>query len=381
MYTCSEGNERDEKEAAFILLDAAEFAQKRGNPITQRGSLTYLIIPGDRLYPMWESHSPIRLESSQPLQLLVVVDAEAEFDWNSGPMRSATAVSSMRQIHRVQAIFDAYAIKPCYAVDYPVADQLEGREQLVDFFRSGRCEIGAHAHPWVNPPHLEDINSHNSFIGNLPRDLEFRKVAALRDLITTHFGITPTIYKAGRYGIGPNTPGILRQLGFDIDLSLCPAFDYRTEGGPDFSQCRPDPFWFGPQDRLLEIPVTGAFVGWAGPWSPVIYRHAEKFNALKARAILARLGAIDRLMLSPEGYRFDEHVKLTRHLIQQGVRTFTWNFHSPSLVPGFTPYVNNPRELETFLDAFKRYFDFFFGELGGVATSPLRLWQQLINLR
>ena len=330
---------------------------------------------------MREPNTPIRLDASQPLQLLVVVDAEAEFDWDSGPLRSATAVSSMRQIHQVQTIFDAYAITPCYAIDYPVADQLEGREQLVDYFRAGRCEIGAHAHPWVNPPHLEDINSYNSFIGNLPRDLEYRKVAALRDLIATHFGAAPTIYKAGRYGIGANTPGILHELGFDIDLSLCPAFDYRQEGGPDFSACHSQPFWFGPHNSLLEIPVTGAFVGWAGRWSPSIYRRAAKLDALKARAILARLGAIDRLMLSPEGYRFDEHVKLTRHLLQHGVRTFTWNFHSPSLVPGFTPYVSNQRELGEFLDAFKRYFDFFFGELGGVATSPLRLHQQLDGLR
>ena len=38
-------------------------------------------------------------------------------------------------------------------------------------------------------------------------------------------------------------------------------------------------------------------------------------------------------------------------------------------------------ELRRFLDAFRRYFDFFFGELGGVATSPTRLKQHLETLQ
>jgi len=55
------------------------------------------------------------------------------------------------------------------------------------------------------------------------------------------------------------------------------------------------------------------------------------------------------------------------------VRTFTWSFHSPSVVPGHTSYVQNEAQLRLFLDSFRQYFDFFFNELGGQASSPARI--------
>src|SRR5258708_31377344 len=45
-------------------------------------------------------------------------------------------------------------------------------------------------------------------------------------------------------------------------------------------------------------------------------------------------------------------------------------YHSPSLVPGNTPYVTTARDLATFLDQLDRYFDFFTGELGGEPATP-----------
>ena len=53
------------------------------------------------------------------------------------------------------------------------------------------------------------------------------------------------------------------------------------------------------------------------------------------------------------------------------------SFHSPSVVPGCTPYVGSESELEGFLDCFRRYFDFFFGELGGVTMTPVELRDHL----
>src|SRR5690606_18443506 len=115
----------------------------------------------------------------------------------------------------------------------------------VQYAREGRAEVGAHLHPWVNPPHAEEVNAYNSYAGNLPREQELAKLKTLRDTIAEHFGFAPRIYKAGRYGVGPNTPSIMEELGFDIDLSLCSAFDYRDDGGPDFTDCHAEPFWFG----------------------------------------------------------------------------------------------------------------------------------------
>ena len=55
-------------------------------------------------------------------------------------------------------------------------------------------------------------------------------------------GTRPTIYKAGRYGVGPATTNILADLGYQIDISIVPHSTYEADGGPDFRGCldRPD---------------------------------------------------------------------------------------------------------------------------------------------
>jgi len=319
----------------------------------------------------------ITYPDSQVPQLIVVVDTEEEFDWSAPPDAESNSIQSIREIHRVQKIFDEYGIVPCYVIDYPIASQKEGIDHLKPILDQGRCEIGSHLHPWVNPPFEEEMSRSNMYPGNLGYDLELAKLQCLTDKIQESFAIMPESYKAGRYGVGKNTTEIMKKLGYTIDLSICTAFDYRADGGPDFSDFSADPYWFGKGENMLEIPLSGAFVGPAGRLAKHLYNLAGYFDFLRARGILSRLGIVDRLMLSPEGYDTAEHKKLTRFLLRKGVRTFTWNFHSPTVVPGMTMYTQTDRQVENFLDSFKRYFDFFFEELDGAATTPTLIKEQL----
>ena len=86
---------------------------------------------------------------------------------------------------------------------------------------------------------------------------------------------------------------------------------------------------------------------------------------------------MERIHLSTEGSTVKENIRLTRWLHTRGERVFTMSFHSPSVVPGCTPYVGSEAELTDFLDSFRRYFDYFFGELGGVTMTPLELRDHL----
>lgn len=322
---------------------------------------------------MFENRRYIQPSSDLKPQLVVVIDTEEEFDWNAEPCSDETGVSTLAHIDRVQSIFDEYGIIPCYVIDYPIASQQSSVDVLKPIFDSGRCEIGAHLHPWVNPPITESLCRSNMYPGNLPPALEKDKLGQLRDTIAASFGHAPKVYKAGRYGFGPHTANTLRELGFDTDLSVCPPLDSRSDGGPDYRRFDARPFWFGPSQEILEVPVTGGFVGWAHRVAVPLFDLASRLRRFRAPGILARMGAVDRLMLSPEGFTATEHIKLTRFLYQQGVRTFTWSFHSPSVVPGHTDYVQNDRQLESFLASFRDYFDFFFNQLGGEATTPARL--------
>ena len=325
------------------------------------------------------SKQPISLAEELPPQLMVVIDTEEEFDWNKPVDRNSTSVESMQYIHRVQDIFDEYGIKPCYVVDYPIASQRESYQYLVKIFEDKRCDIGAHLHPWVTPPETEKLIPENTYPGNLEQSLEYEKLKNLTQIIHQNFNFEPVIYKAGRYGFGANTVAILMQLGYEIDLSYCPSFNHGNDGGPDYSGAHAEPFWFDNDKKILEIPITGSFVGSAGCASKSLFNLAQGYRRFKLPGILSRLGIVDRLVLTPEGYTHEEHVKITQFLYRKGVRTFTWSFHSPTVMPGTTPYVANERDVRRFLDLFHQYFDFFFNTMEGEATTPVLLKEALIN--
>jgi len=266
-----------------------------------------------------------------------------------------------------------------YACDFPIASQPVSAEALREIHSSGRCEIGAHLHPWVSPPFDEEVNRRNSYPGNLPRELERAKLERLTAAIEENLGVRPLSYKAGRYGFGTHTAEILEELGFEVDLSRCPPFDFTSDGGPDYSRATCDPAWIGTRGRLLSIPCTGGYVGFLRGSSTGLYRLASQRNlrALRLPGILSRLGALERLHLSPEGYLPEHHQSLTRALFDSGLRTFTFSLHSPSLRPGCTPYVRTEEERARFLDSCRRFFEFFFGELGGMSMTALELKRTL----
>lgn len=312
-------------------------------------------------------------------QLIAVIDTEEEFDWQAEPDPNATSVKAISELHLIQDVFNEYNIKPCYVVDHPIASQKLSVDVISEFYKKGQCEIGAHLHPWVSPPYEEELNRRNMFPGNLDYELEYKKLKNLTELIKKSFGLTPEIYRAGRYGIGKNTASILKKLNYKIDLSICSGIDFSYEGGPDFSDSFAQPFWFGENNDLLEIPLSGAFVGKTGKFSKFIYNSAGHLHLLKARAILSRLSIVDRLMLSPEGFTTKEHKKLTQYLYDRGVRVFSWNLHSTSVVPGLTSYNKTEKDVNDFLDSFRRYFDYFFEELNGVTTTPTQVKKDLDN--
>jgi hypothetical protein len=320
-----------------------------------------------------------RLNALEKARLAVIVDTEEEFDWSSGFSRHNTAVRSMRLISRVQKMFDDYGITPVYVIDYPVASQPDGYRPLQEIHAAGRCLIGTHLHPWVNPPFEEPVNRFNSFPGNLQRTLEASKLHILSDCVGERFGTYPTIYKAGRYGIGPHTAEILEEQGYEVDLSVCPYMDYSTEGGPNFTHSSARPYWFGRHRRLLELPLTVGFAGLLKPWGRILHGVASRppLARLHTVGILARLGLVNKIWLSPEGYLSSEHTQLVRSLHRDGLRIFSFAFHSPSVEPGNTPYVTSQHDLETFLRRCRRFFDFFMGELGGRPTTPLELKDHL----
>jgi hypothetical protein len=338
-----------------------------------------------RLAPQAEAAPPVPLNAAamngrrvdcpaamRPL-LFVVVDTEETFDWGAPFARTNVDVRAMREIGRLQSSFAAYGVRPTYVVDYPVATQPDGIEPLKELLDAGQCDVGAHLHPWVNPPFVEPVSRRTSFGCNLGADLEAAKIRALTAAIEEHFERTPVVFKAGRYGFGASTAGILEDQGFWVDNSVNPTMDFSAEAGPSFREFDASPFWFGRRRRLLEVPCSMGYTGLASGVGDALHTFADRPALRPARLVglMARLRVLNKVMLSPEGFTLDEMKALAAALHARGVRTFALTMHSPSVQPGCTPYVRSRADLEAFLARIRGFCEFFFGELQGT-TMLLR---------
>src|SRR4051812_28314805 len=322
--------------------------------------------------PRWslldpQPHQLARLPAAMPPALLVIIDTEEEFDWNHPLRATPFTVGANRAQHRAQAIFERVGLKPTYVVDYPIASRADGFGPLPDWVRSGSANVGAHLHPWVNPPFGEADSVENSYPGNLGETLEYEKLRALTEAILDSFGIRPVVYKAGRYGVGPDTPRVLERLGYRIDASVVPEKNFRSDGGPDFRRCFGSPYWFGNNGTLLELPLSSGYFGLLRGAAPMLYPCLASRLGLRARlpGIASRLGLLTRSVATPEGEPVAQAKALTRALHAAGQRVFCVTYHSPSLEPGHTPYVRDESDLRHFLAWLEAYCDFFLGELGG----------------
>jgi hypothetical protein len=315
---------------------------------------------------------------SRPV-LLICIDTEEEFDWHKPFNSKSTSTKHMKALHSWQEYFEEWGAKPCYVADYPVCDNTDAISQLCDYHHKGTAELGAHCHPWVNPPLNHEINSYNSYPGNLPYETEKAKLTLLTEAISTHLGESPKTYKAGRYGFGRNTGEIITQLGYDVDLSPSPGFDLREDGGPDyrFNSSNISRKTFAHGRTLTTFPLSGGFIGWGGLIKPYAHALAQKMEVLRIPGILAKARFADRIKLSPEGFTSSEHIKITQYLMSLGINVFTWAFHSPSMVPGYTPYVRNDKELSAFKTKFDIYFDYFTNTLNGIFLTPQQLKKEL----
>ncbi|GMM62413.1 polysaccharide deacetylase family protein [Novosphingobium pituita] len=293
--------------------------------------------------PAPEAH--VRFAAGFGPRFVVTVDTEEEFDWSKPFERTGHGLSHVPRLAKFQQFCEGFGVTPVYLIDYPIASDPGISAALGQAVADGRAEIGVQLHPWVNPPHAEDLTVSNSFAGNLEPALEEAKLVKLRDTISRAFnGTAPLIYRAGRYGVGPHTAAILGQASIAIDTSVRAHFDYSSQGGPDFTGLPAHPWWVDRRGGLMELPLTTVFSGLlrrAGPWLfPRLWR------VPRLRGVLARLGLMNRVPLTPEGVSAAEAIAGIDLALGDGLPVLVFSFHSPSLRPGNTPYVRDDDQLD-----------------------------------
>lgn len=296
----------------------------------------------------------------------VTIDTEEDFDWGAPFARTGYRLDSVPALADCQRYFERAGVCPIYLVDWPIVADDRALAILGPAQAAGHCDIGAQLHPWVTPPHDEEVNERNSYTGNLPLALQRAKMTALRDAIRDRFGTAPTVYRAGRYGLGGETATMLAELGFRCDTSVRSAFDYRAGQGPDYRKAPLHPWRLEtPAGPLVEVPVTTVFAGLLGRAGPALYRGAARVGR-RAGAGLARLGLVERIALTPEGIPADRACRAIDVAIGRRLPILTFSFHSPSLQPGNTPYVRTDRDLADFY----RWWDVVLAHLDRRGVRP-----------
>lgn len=300
-------------------------------------------------------------------RFLLTIDTEGEFDWDAPFEPGCRPVTILDEMQEGQRFFVGAGIRPLMAADYSVIDDPRAGPMLAGWAGDGTVDVGAHLHPWSNPPYVEAMSERNSFVGNLPADVERAKLTLLRDRIAEVIGQAPIVYRAGRYGVGPNTAALLCDLGFRIDSSVRSGFDYSGRHGPDFSRLSFDPYRVGPDGCLTELPLSTAFTGglrrWGGRMVPVLERQGVVAGAL------ARSGLLQRIPLTPEGVKPEEAILAIDRLLAAGSRLLLFSFHSPTLALGHTPYVRDAADLRAFYQWWDRVLDHLARR--GVAPAAL----------
>ena len=285
----------------------------------------------------------------------VSVDTEEEFEWAGALSREGHGTASVPALREGQAFFAAANVAPLYYVDLPVLADDAASGMFRQWLADDSADFGIHLHPWVTPPFDETVNRPNSYAGNLPEELERAKLRHMRDLMVERLGIRPFAYRAGRYGIGPNSMRILAGEGFCWDSSVRPLHDYRADGGPDFRWSSHHPYRTGPSDAILEIPLTTMFVGHARWFGRQIF--GTMGDVRLVRGALSRLGLLQRIALTPEGVPANVACQAIDVALDQGLRLLNMSFHSPSLAIGHTPYVRSAEDLRQFYIWFDQVFD------------------------
>lgn len=318
--------------------------------------------------------------------LIVSVDTEADDQW-SLQGRQRLEVRNVHCLPRLQALCDRFRIRPSYLVTHEMATKPESAAVLNALRSEGRCEIGAHLHPWSSPPYRErDLGG--TYPSQLPDDLLARQLRELTGAIEDHLGARPISYRAGRHGFDERTLGHLEALGYVADSSVDPLFNERRLGGPAFAGAPVAPYHpdrgrlgtAGPRrgsgrpehlsrdgaSPVLEIPVSAATF----PMLPKALEAAyARLSPPRWRPILKRLG-LRPVWLRPSYSPVRDATALADALVRRGIPTLNMLFHSSELLPGGSPYASDARAVDRFFASLEQLFEHFVGRLG---AQPMTL--------
>ncbi len=320
------------------------------------------------------------------MKLVITIDTE-EDNWGDFCATGQT-FNNIDRIQRLQELFDTYNVTPTYLITYPVATHEKSINLFMEIEKSGRCEIGAHCHPWNTPPLGEVLNEKNSMLYNLPRDMQYQKMRYLHNTIITNMGVHPVSFRSGRWGYDEGVAENLLKLGYKVDSSITSYTDWGDYHGPDFSAISPRPFRFSSKDssreindgQLIEIPATVGFLQKNCKTRNLLMKKLSKrpFSRFKLIGILQRMNLLNKIWLSPEMSDGNEMIKLAKCLMKKDYEVINMFFHSTTLKAGLNQFVRTISDEHEFIRRIKSLL--CFAKDSGIESIKLSETVNLLSI-
>lgn len=301
------------------------------------------------------------------MYLLMTIDTEEDMPkWKPEPV---TTVANIDRLPGFNQRCREAGIRPTYLTDRPIIEHDASRDVMAGLLESSVCEIGMHLHSWNTPPvtPAEEAGA-ATVLNHHPPALQKEKIENLHAYFQERLGITPTSYRAGRYGLTTETIDVLAELGYLVDSSVAPEMDYSGYGAPNFRAFGREPFWIAAHPDLLEVPISIAL---ATRLPKAATRHYHDLpDKLRIKGILHRLNLARLLWLRPSTYSEAEMRQLADFIRREdAVPVFNFMFHSSELHPGGSPYNRTEAEVEAFMDRLFSVARYLIGNLGATALT------------
>lgn len=280
---------------------------------------------------------------SKPNVLFILtVDTEEEWDWSGSFPELDFSVRNVFELPAFQSYCQELGVKPTYLVDYAVAAD-QSAAKVLSSFAKDKCEIGAHLHPWANPPFFDKTTEKSSHVINLPEQQIKQKLDLLLSTIKQNLDVEPRSFRTGRWGINGRELEMLIEQGFTVDSSVYPLYQnefFSCESAPS------NPYWpdfndtnsVGTQRNIIEIPVTTGFNRSNYAVAQKLHKLLESkpFTWLRLNGLLWHSGLLQKLYLSPELCQTKEMKRLIDISLKREQTVFHMFLHSSSLIEKIT---------------------------------------------
>lgn len=288
------------------------------------------------------------MDEQRPEIIFVLsIDTEEEWDWSGDFPEKDFSVSNVKQIPKLQTFCENLGIRPTYFTDYAVAENPRAVDILKTIADKNTCEIGAHLHPWCNPPFYGKTRERESHVVNLPISQVEEKLDALIALLNKNFGVMPNAFRSGRWGINGEVLNLLEKKGFQVDSSMFPFFknDYFTCEHTTLVPYWPEyenPMYPGSQRNIIEIPVTAGFNHKKFSAMLKIYNAIThpRLHHLRLTALFWHTHLLRKLYLCPEVTSGKDMQPLIDSALDNDHPVLHMYLHSSSLIDGATGFMD-----------------------------------------